>query len=173
MKKGFSVTLFILIVLFTAVLFFEREKVIGFVTSSVVQGAKDRPGPTESSPVGVRQNTRLISLVGHFLEVEIAASEQDRSRGLSGRPGLEPGTGMLFVFDVPAQYGFWMKDMNFPIDIIWISNDEKIVHIEKNVSPDSYPKIFTPNRPAKAVLEVSAGLSETLGLKIGDSVNWK
>jgi uncharacterized protein len=49
------------------------------------------------------------------------------------------------VFDREGYQGFWMKEMNFPIDIVWLNKDKKIVHIEHNVSPDTYPKIFNPN----------------------------
>ena len=60
--------------------------------------------------------------------------------------------------------------MFFPIDIIWINEEKKVVHMEKNVPPESFPKIFTPSEPAKYVLEVPAGFSDENGLMAGDEV---
>ncbi len=77
---------------------------------------------------------------------------------------------MLFVFDKPDIYSFWMKDMLFPIDMIWISEDGKVVYIERDARPESYPNSFIPDAPAKYVLEVNAGFSEKNNLKVGDKV---
>ena len=77
---------------------------------------------------------------------------------------------MLFIFNSADNYGFWMKDMIFPIDIIWIGENKKIVYIEKNVLPESYPKNFSPNVKAMYVLEVLSGFSEKHNIKIGDEV---
>src|SRR5512144_250193 len=63
--------------------------------------------------------------------VELARSVPEKARGLSGRPGLKPGHGMLFVYEQPQPIGIWMKDMRFPLDIIWV-RDGRIVHLEKN-----------------------------------------
>ena len=63
-----------------------------------------------------------------------------------------------------------MKDMLFPLDIIWISSDFHIVHIEKNLSAQTYPTIYYPNAPAEYVLEISAGESDKNNIKIGDLV---
>ena len=77
---------------------------------------------------------------------------------------------MLFVFDHPAQYPFWMKDMNFPIDIIWIDENLKVIFIKKNAVPESYPEVFTSPQNSKYVLEVVAGFSDKYNIKIGDKV---
>lgn len=82
---------------------------------------------------------------------------------------------MLFVFDVPGKYGFWMKDMRFPIDMVWISQDGTVVHIEREVSPSTYfdfnpPKTFVNTPDAKYVLEMASGTSEKYGLYLGTKV---
>jgi uncharacterized membrane protein (UPF0127 family) len=77
---------------------------------------------------------------------------------------------MLFVFDRPDTYSFWMKDMNFPIDIIWLSSDMKVVYTKKNARPELYPEIYIPKEKAKYVLEVVAGFSDKNNLQEGDSV---
>jgi len=90
---------------------------------------------------------------------------------LGGRESLDELSGMLFVFPISDRQGIWMKDMQFPIDIIWI-NEGKIVDIAPNIKPtliDPLP-IYLPRVDARLVLEVNAGLSQKSGWKIGDSV---
>ncbi len=79
---------------------------------------------------------------------------------------------MLFVFDTPGKHGFWMKDMHFPIDIIWIDRDLTIVHVERSISQETFPTVFASDANASYVLEVVAGFSEKNNLKEGDRVNF-
>jgi uncharacterized protein len=104
------------------------------------------------------------------INVEIVDTPLARTRGLSGRTELRPGHGMLFVFDTTERHSMWMKDMNFPIDIIWISEDLKVVGIERAVSPDSYPKKFFSPLPARYAVETVDRLAETFGINVGDPV---
>jgi uncharacterized membrane protein (UPF0127 family) len=90
--------------------------------------------------------------------------------GLSGHAPLAEDEGMLFIFDEASVYPFWMKDMLFPIDIIWIDANSRISYIESAVTPDTYPKVFAPDAPALYTLEVKSGTAERLGFKIGDAV---
>lgn len=105
------------------------------------------------------------------VKVEIRDTPEERTMGLSGRESLEEGTGMLFIFETPGNYGFWMKDMKFPIDIIWIDDTQRVIGVEKNAAPESYPKIFYPPREVKYVLEVPAGFSNTHSIDIGQRVS--
>lgn len=106
------------------------------------------------------------------IKVEIVDTEEKRTRGLSGGESLPANQGILLVFDEPGVHGIWMKDMNFPIDIIWISKTGKITDISPNVSPDSFPAVFKPLSPARYILEVNTGFAEANNLKIGDFVNF-
>lgn len=108
------------------------------------------------------------------IQAEIANSPATRTSGLSFREELAREKGMLFVFDKADYHPFWMKDMNFPIDIIWI-NDNLIVDITENVPPenDKNLTIYKPKSPVKFVLEVNSGFSEKNSFKIGDSVKIK
>lgn len=94
--------------------------------------------------------------------IEIADTPELRALGLSGRDALPGGEGVLFVFDHPDLWGFWMKDMKFSIDIVWMDENFSIVHVERAVSPLTYPKIFYPTAKARYVLEVNAGESAKL-----------
>ncbi len=100
--------------------------------------------------------------------IDVAQTPEEKQLGLSGRESLPNGEGLLFVYDQPGQHRFWMKDMNFPIDIIWIAEDYRVVDITKDLSPDTYPETFTSSRPAQYVLEVNAGYSDELDIRIGD-----
>lgn len=106
------------------------------------------------------------------IQIERADTLATRIQGLSGRKSLAPDTGMLFIFEKSDIYGFWMPDMYFAIDIIWIDVQKKIVHIEKNVTPESYPKIFKPTTLAQYVLEVPAGFSDQNTIEVGDEVRF-
>ncbi len=105
-----------------------------------------------------------------MISVKIADTPALQGKGLSGTESLAAGEGMLFVFDTPDQYAFWMKDMNYPIDIIWISGDKRIVDIKTNADPASYPAAFKPTLPALYVLEVEAGFALTHSLARGQEV---
>lgn len=116
------------------------------------------------------RHSRVIKTPHDSIVVEFADTKSSRELGLSGRKGLEEGKGMLFVFDTPGRYGFWMKDMSFSLDILWINEDGIVVEIERAVTPQSYPKTYINASPAKYVLEVNAGEAEKRGLFIGSKV---
>ncbi len=114
--------------------------------------------------------TPVVRIGDVAVRVEIADTPALRSRGLSGKRSLEVGTGMLFVFETADYHGIWMKDMLFPIDVFWISEDLRIVWIEKNLQPNSFPKSFMPPGPAKYVLETTARYAETFNISVGQTV---
>ncbi|HEY4528324.1 MAG TPA: DUF192 domain-containing protein [Candidatus Paceibacterota bacterium] len=103
------------------------------------------------------QDSNKLTLEDKTLTIEVADTDVERIQGLSGRETLPLGTGMLFVFENPGIHGIWMKDMKFPIDIIWLDKDMSVISKELNVSPDTYPQVFYPSREAYYVLEVKAG----------------
>lgn len=114
-----------------------------------------------------------VTIGNTVVAVELAETPAERTMGLSGRPFLSEGEGMLFMFDHPDRYGFWMPDMHFAIDIVWIGPDWRIVDISPNVSPDSYPNVFQPMTPAQYVLEVPNGFAGRYGWKVGDKVEFR
>jgi uncharacterized membrane protein (UPF0127 family) len=104
------------------------------------------------------------------LDVEIASTPQEQEDGLSGRAGLAPGTGMLFVFPQPALVGFWMKDMLFSLDIVYADASGTIVTIHPDLSPQTYPETYPPTTPAQYVLEVPAGWAAANGVAVGQKI---
>lgn len=105
------------------------------------------------------------------LTVELADTAKLWEKGLSNRPELPPGQGMLFIFPRDHTPLFWMKDMQFAIDIIWI-NQGAITEITPQVSPPSGSELptYSPTEPVGMVLEVPAGYAESAGLKVGDPI---
>lgn len=112
----------------------------------------------------------ILNVDGKHLVANVANTPHERELGLSGTHFLNSGNGMFFVFDDAEEHGFWMKDMEFSIDIIWIDENNQIVDMEENVSPDTYPTVFTPDVPARFVLEVMAGWAAENDVEIGDTV---
>jgi len=120
----------------------------------------------QNAPSG--KNGADFSLAGQTLKIELAQTEAERRQGLSGRASLPEDSGMLFVFDAPTYPGFWMKDMNFPLDVIWLDENWQVVGITANVLPDSFPQAFYPpqGKLIKYVLELNAGWADTHNLKL-------
>lgn len=115
---------------------------------------------------------RILHLDGDVVRATVADTQTLRERGLSGRAGLAYDEGMLFVFNADGMYSFWMKDMLFPIDILWLSSAGRVVHIVQSISPDTFPQAFTSDTPARYVLELPAGYVARHGVRTGDSVQF-
>ena len=96
-----------------------------------------------------------------------ADTEQTREHGLSDRESLSVDTGMLFIFPTATIQGFWMKDMHFPLDIIWIDKNKKVIGIAANATPESYPEVFMSPDLIQYVLEINAGKSTDFGITTG------
>lgn len=106
------------------------------------------------------------------IDVEVARTDEGRERGLMFRDALGDHEGMLFPFDVPRRYGFWMKDVRIALDIIWLDAAGRIVWMEPNAQPcagESCP-MYWPGKKASFVLEVAGGFVERHGVAIGDTV---
>jgi uncharacterized protein len=116
-----------------------------------------------------KDESRSITIDNARVRVEVVDTESERAQGLSGREALAEGEGMLFVFDDEGVHSFWMKDMKFSIDIIWISREGRVIHIEKNAPPSSYPSVFTPPAGSKYVLVVPAGFVQSHGIEVGST----
>ncbi|MFP4539346.1 MAG: DUF192 domain-containing protein [Candidatus Paceibacterota bacterium] len=111
-----------------------------------------------------------VMLGGVSIDVEVVETEVELRKGLSGRSAIGPADGMLFVFSEEDRYGIWMKDMEFAIDIIWISSGGEVVAILEDVSPNTYPKVFRPHEPAGYVLETEAGMVKENNWSEGDEL---
>lgn len=108
------------------------------------------------------------------MKAEIADSAQERAKGLMLRPYLAKGKGMLFVFGEETMPSFWMKNMHFPLDIIWINQNKDIVDISVSALPckDACAGIV-PKQKVSYALEVDAGFAEKNNLTVGEKVVFK
>lgn len=116
---------------------------------------------------------KILKINDTSIAVEVADTSEAREKGLSGRDFLPDGEGMMFVFDKSDKYGFWMKDMKFAIDIIWIDNQFRIIGIEREVSPKTFPQAFYPNQPIRYVLELPAGAVDKYNIVVGAVIQYK
>lgn len=114
--------------------------------------------------------TEPMRIGGVPVMASVADDRAARTLGLSGQTGLAPGSVKLFVFDGDDRWSFWMKDMLFPIDMIWVSATGTIVHIEEAVEPSTYPASFKPAVPARFVIETNANFVTKHDITVGDEV---
>ncbi|MFA6158920.1 MAG: DUF192 domain-containing protein [Candidatus Paceibacterota bacterium] len=107
-------------------------------------------------------------LGGEAFEVMVASTTAEQELGLGGLTGLKQNEAMIFPNRTSDLYGFWMKDMLFSIDIVWLDENFDIVTVDGSLSPDTYPKIFFPQKPSRYVIELPAGTVERLGVTVGN-----
>lgn len=115
--------------------------------------------------------TRTISVGNRIVHVTIADTDESREKGLGGRDGLTSDEGMLFVFPDDGQRLFWMKDMRFSIDILWLDSRGRVLFIAPAVSPESFPATFGPTVPSRYVLELPANFAKNNGISVGSAVD--
>lgn len=107
--------------------------------------------------------------------IEIMDTPEKRAQGLMFRQELPEDKGMLFVFERQGIYGFWMKNTLISLDIIWMDEEQKVVFIKEYASPCEIDicESINPEKEAKYVLELNAGVVENIGLKIGDKFSFE
>lgn len=133
------------------------------------------PGTTLSAELTTTNATTQlltkITIAGVTLTVELATTPAAQQQGLSDRNSMPADHGMLFIFNQEAQWGFWMHDMRFPLDIIWFNSSRQVVFTEENLPPctPSTCPVYTPLVNAMYVLEVNAGFVAANGVGLGDS----
>ena len=117
---------------------------------------------------------RIFFPDGETIIADLVKTEEDRMRGLMFRKTINEDQGMLFVFESEGLYSFWMKDMNFSIDILWLDGQKRIIHLEHDVPPckkEPCPS-YGPTLPSKYVLELKAGSIKKRNLKLYDRIDF-
>ncbi len=124
----------------------------------------------EGEPV-LGDHALVIFPDGREISAQVVQSEEERKRGLMFREKLDENEGMLFVFEEDGFHSFWMKNCKIALDIIWMDDHKRVVHIKKEAQPcqenEDCPTIF-PARKARYALEVKAGIAATSQIKMGD-----
>ncbi len=118
------------------------------------------------------ENYKIISVNfrNAVVQADVSDTEAKQTLGLSYRKNLLDGNGMWFNFGTDVDWNFWMKDMNFSIDMMWFDRDLNVVYIKENATPESYPALFGPGKPYRYVLEVPSGFVKRYSVLVGDSV---
>ncbi len=116
--------------------------------------------------------TAHLNVAGKTVALEIASTDAAREKGLGGRKTMPDERGMVFVLSKPAATCFWMKDMLFPLDIIWVNTDKQVIYLASNVSPKTYPKSYCPSSSAKYVIELNAGQAQKLNINPGKMLSF-
>lgn len=133
------------------------------------------PLPFNSTKIPIAYETKTVKIGNTQVAVEVANTDAERQKGLSGRASLDKDGGMLFVMNNKVIPTFWMKDMKFAIDIIWIK-EGKIIQIDKNTlapvpnTPDKNLKLYSPKAAVDYVLEVNSGYCDSNNIKVGDAI---
>ncbi len=129
------------------------------------------------APAALLATPKVIPLAlpsGKVLQVEVMITDEDRAMGLMFRPSLSLDRGLLFVFEQPGFYPFWMKNCRFPIDMVWVDQDQQVVHVAEAVPPckaDPCPS-YQPLRRASYVIEMNAGQARREKLVVGSRVSF-
>ncbi|HSX18615.1 MAG TPA: DUF192 domain-containing protein [Candidatus Saccharimonadales bacterium] len=167
MKKDLAV-IFGLFLLIAFILIFGKGYSSGsfFTASQSTQSASVKKGYT------------VVKIRDLVVNAKLASNPNDRKKGLSKMDSLPIDSGMLFVFETSGDYAFWMKDMKFPIDIIWIDENKRIVSIVQYATPEPGRKDaeltqYKSNLNSKYVLEVNAGLTQRSNIQVGDTADFQ
>jgi len=109
-----------------------------------------------------------LAIGGQYYTVSVMRTEAEREKGLSGTNDLPADQAMLFAFPRDNTWGMWMKDMNYPIDMVWLDSTGAVVYAVKDAQPSSYPKIFQNVTPARYVIELPSGTIERTGISMNN-----
>jgi hypothetical protein len=145
--------------------------------SNTTEGYENFLKGVESIPNNGYLQAKVI--INNFeLRVYLAVTNDQQVNGLSVKDHLNENEGMLFVYEQPTRQAFWMKDMKFPIDIIWLDSNGTVVHIEHNLQPCIMTFAFIcpsyiPDNDSHYVLETVAGFSKKHGIKVGTNVDFQ
>jgi uncharacterized membrane protein (UPF0127 family) len=153
------------------------SSMIGTSASNQQELIMGQATPTSSNCCYRQVNVTVNSIE---LVADVAASNEQRTKGLSIKDALAENEAMLFVFDSAGEHSFWMKNMKFPIDIIWLDSDKTVVHIEHNLQPcslNAFCPTYKPdnnnNNNSLYVLETVAGFAEKHDIVEGTIVEFQ
>lgn len=152
------------------------------VTPTPVATATSTPSPTPTAPTPTETSPAVqgpvVRIGGADFPVELAVTAEEQIQGLSGRPTLPADTGMLFIYQQQSRYSFWMPDMHFPLDIVWIGSDCAVTGVTLNALPPEPGQVnedlplYRPETPVQYVLEINAGEAEVKVIRQGVGVEF-
>ena len=153
--------------------------IIFFILVAILLLILNTPSVLRTSPPNLGgEREGVLNINGRVFQTEIVKSKQDIARGLSGRESIDNNQAMLFVLPVKKTYVFWMKEMNFNIDLLWIDGYE-VVGFEKNmqalenITADKDLPAYSSPQAVDKVLEIKAGSIDNLNIKVGDIIEFE
>ncbi len=158
-----TVSVALIALLFVVYFVFYRPNVAVSTVPSSTATANAASAPDFSHP---------LTIGSAHLEVAFASTGAEQEQGLSDTNALANGQGMLFLFPSDSMVPFWMKDMNYPLDIIWIGSDKTVEGVAADLSPSTYPNTFSPKAPVRYALEVPAGFAKQNDIIAGTAVSF-
>ncbi|HJP96629.1 MAG TPA: DUF192 domain-containing protein [Candidatus Saccharimonadales bacterium] len=117
-----------------------------------------------------RHHQKYTHIGSHAFVTEVASTPAAQQQGLSERTSFSSRQAMLFSYNRPQQLCFWMKDMYFSLDILWMDASHRVISMQQNVSPKTYPQQFCAQ--AQYVLEIRAGQAKASGAHIGQQIDF-
>jgi uncharacterized membrane protein (UPF0127 family) len=164
LKRTLTTTVIIALISTLAVLFFKNIP---------ISETEPQTPTTLSETTQKTSAPSVLEIGGRTVELEIARTPAERQQGLSGRTGLPENNALLFIFEDEGFYNFWMKDMKFAIDMIWLDKEYTVVGLHQNIAPETFPDTFTSTKPAFYVLETAAGFAQKYAIKEGTRLTIK
>ena len=147
--------------------------VVAIYAAYARQEGKSRIAEEAAAPSGMAVPasafTHPITIGTTVIQAATAITEAQREQGLSDTTSLGADQGMLFVFDHSQTPMFWMKDMHYALDMIWVQ-DGKVADITADAEPKDFPKTYSPKIPVTYVIEVNSGFAAAHGIAVGDAV---
>jgi hypothetical protein len=145
------------------------------VPALLVLGCALRPAPAPAAPAAAAPVIPLTLPSGRVFQAELMVSDEDRAMGLMFRPSLPADRALLFVFEDVSFHGIWMKNCRFPIDIVWLDENRKVVHVQAKAPPcvqEPCP-VYSPMRRGAYVVEMNAGAARREKIVVGAELAFK
>jgi uncharacterized protein len=132
------------------------------------------PAPASPSPSPSPAVIPLTLPSGRVFQAELMINDTDRAKGLMYRPSLPADRALLFVFDDITFHGIWMKNCRFPIDIVWLDENKKVVHVTAHAPPCAQEPcpIYSPMGRAAYVVEMNAGAARREKIVVGAAMGF-
>jgi len=151
------------------------------LSASAAQSSNNDTNPVlkaiqEAYPTDSRYLKAKVTVKDFELNAYVPITSELMSKGLAVKNQLKEDEAMLFIFEESAKHTFWMKDMKFPIDIIWLDSARRVVHIERNLQPCASVFIctsYSPSADSQYVLETVAGFAQRHNVNMGSEIDFE
>lgn len=117
-----------------------------------------------------KPNVKKVTIGNSVYDLQVADTQDERELGLSGQKDLPKNGGMLLDFDKEGDWGIWMKNMNFNIDIAWLDKSGKVVGVQKNASPNTYPNSYNASVDSRYIIELPSGTLDKNNINVDNFV---